>query len=172
MDFVSFLNIIIPAGLVLIGMYLTIKKFLQADFDKKLADVRIKNTELILPVRLQAYERVCLLLERLSPSNIIPRVNEPGFNAAVLNQRLIAEIREEFNHNLSQQVYMSDQAWDITKKAINDLNAIINAAAQTVNPEEKGIELAKDILQRFGSLENDPIQMALMTVKAEIRQFY
>ena len=172
MDFVSFLNIIIPAGLVLFGMYLTVKKFLQADFDKKLVDVKMKNTELILPTRLQAYERVCLLLERLSPSNIIPRVNEPGFNAAVLNQRLTAEIREEFNHNLSQQVYMSDQAWDVTKKAINDLNAIINASAQTVDPEAKGIELAKDILQRFGSLDQDPIQLALITVKSEIRQFY
>ena len=168
----QFLNITIPAALVLFGMYLMVKNFLQKDFEKKLADLRIKSSETILPIRLQAYERVCLLLERVSPSNIIPRVNDNAFNAAVLKQRLTSEIREELNHNLSQQVYMSDQAWDVTKKAINDLNAILNASAQTVDPEAKGIELAKDILERFSSLEQDPIQLALVTVKSEIRQFY
>ena len=82
------------------------------------------------------------------------------------------EIREELNHNLSQQVYMSDQAWLVTKSAIDDLIAIINASATTVDPEAKGIELAKDIFDRFGSLEQDPISTALVVVKSEIRQFY
>ena len=121
----SFLNITIPAALVLFGMYLMVKKFLQAEFETKLAQMKMKNSELILPSRLQAYERICLLLERVSPSNIIPRVNDNSFNAAVLQQRLTHEIREELNHNLSQQVYMSDQAWLTAKSAINDLNAII-----------------------------------------------
>jgi hypothetical protein len=172
MDFISFLNIVIPAGLVLFGMYLTVQKFLRADFDKKLIEIKMRNTELILPTRLQAYERVCLLLERLSPANLIPRINDTSFNAAAFKQRLSAEIREEYNHNLSQQVYMSDQAWDSTKNAINDLNAIINASAQTIEPDAKGIELAKDILERFVTLEQDPIQTALGIVKSEIRQLY
>lgn len=171
-SFIQFLNIVLPASIVLFGMYLTIKSFLEKDFQKKLIEVKMKNTELILPARLQAYERVCLLLERSSPANLVPRVNEANFNAAVLNQRLLSEVREELNHNLSQQVYMSDAAWDVTKAAINDLNSILNAAAQTVNPEAKGIELAKNIFERYSSLEQDPIQTALTTVKSEIRQFY
>ena len=153
-------------------MYLIVKSFLEKDFQKKLVEVKMKNTEMILPIRLQAYERVCLLLERLSPANLLPRVNNQGFNAAVFNQRLTSEIRDEFNHNLSQQVYISDAAWEVTKSAINDLNSVLNAAAQTVNPEAKGIELAKNIFERYSSLEVDPIQVALVTVKAEIRQFY
>ena len=168
----QFLNITIPAALVLLGMYLLVKNFLQKDFETKLTELRLKSSETILPIRLQAYERVCLLLERVSPSNIIPRVNDNSFNAAVLKQRLTMEIREELNHNLSQQVYMSDQAWAVTKSAIDDLIAIINASAATIDPEAKGIELAKDIFERYGSLEQDPIVLALVTVKSEIRQFY
>ncbi len=168
----QFLNITIPAALVLLGMYLLVKNFLQKDFEKKLADLRMKSAETILPIRLQAYERVCLLLERVSPSNIVPRLNDNSFNAAVFKQRLTMEIREELNHNLSQQVYMSDQAWAVTKSAIDDLIAIINASAGTVDPEAKGIELAKEIFERYGSLEQDPIVSALTIVKSEIRQFY
>ena len=171
-SFVQFLNTVLPASIVLFGMYLIVKSFLEKDFQKKLVEVKLKSSETILPIRLQAYERVCLLLERVSPANLVPRVNDQSFNAAVFNQRLISEVREEFNHNLSQQVYMSDAAWEVTKSAINDLNSVLNAAAQTVNPESKGIELAKNIFERYSSLEVDPIQVALLTVKAEIRQFY
>ena len=171
-SFIQFLNIILPASIVLFGMYLIVKSFLEKDFQKKLVEVKLKSSEIILPIRLQAYERICLLLERISPANLVPRVNDQSFNAAVFNQKLIAEVRDEYNHNLSQQVYMSDAAWEITKSAINDLNSILNASAQTVDPEAKGIELAKNILQRYSSLEIDPIQLALLTVKAEISQFY
>ncbi len=171
-SFVQLLNIILPASIVLFGMYLMVKSFLEKDFQKKLAEVKMKNTELILPIRLQAYERVCLLLERLSPANLVPRVNDPSYNAAVLNHRLLLEVREEYNHNLSQQVYMSDNAWNVTKNAINDLNSILNASAMSVDPEAKSIELAKAIFERYSSLEHDPLQVALLVVKAEIRQFY
>lgn len=171
-SFVQFLNAVLPAAIVLFGMYLIVKSFLEKDFQKKLVEIKLKSTETILPIRLQAYERICLLLERVSPSNLVPRINDSSYNAAVFNQRLIMEVREEFNHNLSQQVYMSDQAWNVTKAAINDLNSILNAAAQTVNPEAKGIELAKNIFERYSSLENDPIETALTIVKNEIREFY
>jgi len=170
--FIQFLNTVLPASIVLFGMYLMVKSFLEKDFQKKLVEVKMKSTETILPIRLQAYERVCLLLERVSPANLVPRVNDQSFNAAIFNQRLHTEVRDEVNHNISQQVYMSDAAWDVTISAINDLNSILNAAAATVNPEAKGIELAKNIFERYSSLEVDPIQVALLTVKAEIRQFY
>jgi hypothetical protein len=170
--FIQFLNTVLPASIVLFGMYLIVKSFLEKDFQKKLVEIKLKSTETILPIRLQAYERVCLLLERLSPANLVPRINDQSYNAAVFHKRLIMEVREEFNHNLSQQVYMSDNAWNVTKAAINDLNSILNAASGTVDPEAKGIELAKNIFERYGSLEQDPIATALTIVKDEIRQFY
>ena len=102
------LKIVLPAGLVIYGMYLTVMSFLNKEREKLLVDLKTQNTQTILPIRLQAGERLCLLLERITPNNLIRRVNNPTFSAADLHRQLLTEVREEFNHNLAQQVYFSD----------------------------------------------------------------
>jgi hypothetical protein len=169
---VEFLKLVIPAGLVLYAMYLTVKTFLSKDMERKLVEMRMKNTELVLPVRLQAYERMCLFLERISPNNLILRLNDPSFTARHFQQVLLSEIREEFNHNLSQQVYMSDKSWSLVKKSMEDVNVLINQAAQGLAPEAKGIDLAKAVFEKIILNESDPTEEALRFVKNEIRQVF
>ena len=166
------LQITLPAALVMYVMYLTIKTFLQKEFEKRAIEIQLKNKELILPTRLQAYERVCLLLERIAPSNIIPRVNQPEFTSGALHARLLSEIRDELNHNLSQQVYMSDAAWNVAKHAVQDITTTINNVAQGVNPESKSIELAKAIFEHMVNKPEDSIASGLTFVKNEIRKLY
>lgn len=167
-----FLTMALPAGLVLFAMYLVVKSFLTKEFEKKLVEVRLKNKELILPARMQAYERVCLLLERISPNNLVLRVNDPSMTAGELHQRLLIEIREEFNHNLSQQVYMSDQSWDLVKQAVQDVTTIVNRGAEHVAGDARGVELAKAIFEDLIQQNQDPMRNALTFVKNEIRQLY
>lgn len=166
------IQIVLPASLVMFVMYLTIKTFLQKEFEKKAVEIKLKNRELIVPVRLQAYERICLLLERISPANLIPRVNQPDFASGFLHARLLSEVRDELNHNAAQQVYMSDQAWELTKHAIQEVTTIINHTAQNVNPESKSIELVKAIFDHMVQKEDDAIAAALTFVKNEIRSLY
>ncbi|MCU0416303.1 MAG: hypothetical protein MUE33_03865 [Cytophagaceae bacterium] len=163
-------KIIFPAGLVLYAMYLVVKSFLSKDFEKKLVDIKIKNNEVILPVRLQAYERICLFLERITPHNLIVRVNERGMSAPQLQQRLLAEIREEFAHNMSQQVYMSDESWLRVKQTMEEITTLINTSAQGLSPEHSSIDLAKVVFDRLMQLPNDPVQPTLTFIKNEIRQ--
>ncbi|HSZ26338.1 MAG TPA: hypothetical protein VK766_11480, partial [Cytophagaceae bacterium] len=139
----DFLKILLPAAAVMYGMFLTVKSFLNKDLEKRLVDIRIKNNELVLPIRLQAYERMALFLERISPHNLILRVNDPAYNVIQLHQRMLMEIREEYNHNLSQQVYMSDQAWGLVKTSMEEVIAVINKSTINIPPDAKGIELAK-----------------------------
>jgi len=166
------LKIILPATAVLYAMYLTINAFLNKDFEKRLLEIKLKQTEQILPIRLQAYERVCMLLERISPNNLIIRVNENEFNSGFFHQKLLFEIREEFNHNLSQQVYISEEAWQLVKGAVQEINKVINTAAQQVDPESSSIELAKAVFEIMMAQEQDPIQAALLPVKAEIQKLF
>jgi hypothetical protein len=166
------LAIVLPSAAVLYAMFLTVKAFLNKDFEKRLADLRIKNQELILPARLQAYERICLFLERISPSNLVVRVNNPQFTVGQLHQELLGHIREEFNHNLSQQVYMSDQSWSMTKNAMQDVISIINQAAEGLDREARGMVLAKAILDYLVQLDQEPVGTALTFVKNEIRALY
>lgn len=165
-------KILFPAAAVLYGMYLTVKSFLNKDFEKRLVEIKVKNTEQILPLRLQAYERMCLFLERISPHNLVVRLNEPAYTVAQFHQRLLMEIREEFNHNLSQQIYTSDQSWALIKNAMEEVVAVINKSAIGMPQDARSIELAKMIFENLVQRTEDPTAKALKFIKNEIRQVF
>lgn len=166
---IDFGKILLPAGTVLYAMFLVVKSFLTKELEKKLIDIKIKNTETVLPIRLQAYERICLFLERISPNNLVIRLNNASLTAPQFQQVLIAEIRQEFNHNLSQQVYLSDEAWSMVKNAMEDIVSVVNIAAQQLKSDDKSVDLAKKIFELMMEKNNDPIAVVLKKVKDEIR---
>lgn len=173
MDFVAdLLKIVLPAGLVIYGMYLTVVSFLNKEREKLLIDLKTQNTQIILPIRLQASERLCLLLERITPNNLVRRVNQAEFSAKDLHTLLLVEVREEFNHNLSQQVYFADETWETVKRAVESVVTLINSSFQDMNDEARGIDLAKRIFQRSLDQKNDGIQIALTQIKSEIRIYF
>jgi glutathionyl-hydroquinone reductase len=165
-------KILLPSALLLYAMYLTVKTFISKDFEKKLVEIRQKNIETVLPIRLQAYERMCLFLERISPHNLVVRVNDPSYNVAQLHQTLLREIREEYSHNMSQQIYMSDQSWTMVKNAMDQVVKIINNASENLSREARGIELAKAIFDRLMQLSEDPTAPALKFLKNEIQKVF
>lgn len=167
-----FISIVFPSAAVLVGMYLTVKTFISKDFEKKLIEMKVKNNEVVMPLRLQAYERVALLLERITPNNLVVMVNQPGMNVAVLRQMLLNQIREEFGHNMAQQIYISEDVWAHVKGAVNDLNIVINDSAQGLDVEAPSVELAKAIFQRYESLPFDPVANTIAKLKAEIRLLF
>jgi hypothetical protein len=166
------LKIILPAALVIYAMYLTVMSFLKKDRDRMLVELKTQNTQTVLPIRLQAGERLCLLLERITPNNLIRRVNQPSFSARELHGQLLSEVREEFNHNLSQQIYFSDETWESVKRAVENVVTLVNTGLQDLNDEARGIDLAKRIFQLSLDQKYDPIQIALKNVKSEIRIYY
>ena len=172
MDYTTeLIKILVPALLVLYAMYLVVRSFLNKQFDQKMIELKAKNTEVILPIRLQAYERVALLLERVSPNNMLLRLSDPGISAFDFQHLLLKEIREEQNHNLSQQVYMSDEAWNATKNAINTIITIIQTASANMDETKNAVDLAESIFGEMMKLENDPAIEALSIVKSELRLF-
>ena len=166
---IDFGKILLPAGTVLYAMFLVVKSFLTKELEKKLIDIKTKNTEIVLPIRLQAYERICLFLERISPNNLVVRLNNVSLSASQFQQVLITEIRQEFNHNLSQQVYLSDNSWEMVKNAMEDIVSVVNIAAQQLKSDDKSVDLAKKIFELMMEKNNDPIAAALKKIKDEIR---
>lgn len=166
------LKILLPAALVLYGMYALVNNYLTKEAQKRVLELRMKNSEIVLPIRLQAYERICLLLERLAPSNLLVRVSSAGQSAADYQRTLLAEIRNEFNHNLSQQIYMSDQAWVIVKRAKEDIVTLINQVYQELPEQAKGSDLAKKVLERVLADNIDPTGQAISFLKQEINQVF
>lgn len=168
----EFLKIILPAVLVLYAVYLIVKSFLDKELQKQVISLREKNTEIVLPIRLQAYERMVLFLERISPQNLLRRLNAGELSARELRHVLLHEIREEYNHNLSQQVYMSDESWHSVRNAMEEVIALVNQAADTLPEEAKAIDLNRRILQKTMEENLDPAGPALKKIKDEIRQTF
>ena len=171
-EFIDLAKILAPAALMLYLAYLLVRSFLNNQLEEIKFQIKQKGQETALPIRLQAYERVCLLLERLSPDNLIPRLNNAEYSAGQFRQVLLSEAREEFNHNLSQQVYMSDEAWSYVKSAVEDTLSMINEAGNSVGPEEKSLDLAKKIFDLNIERKPDMHTTALLFVKDEARKLY
>ena len=166
------LKITLPAGIVLYAVFLVVRSFLNKQLDEYKFSISQKNQEVILPIRLQAYERICLLLERVSPGNIIPRLNENGMSAKQFQADLIIEIRNEFNHNLAQQVYLSEDAWAYVSGAIEQLISMINESGNQLNEGATSLDLARLIFEKSMRQESDVIKNALSAVKKEIQQLF
>ena len=169
---IEFGKLLIPALLVLYAMYLTVKSVLEKNLEGKEIDLKIKNYEPLLPLRLQAYERIALLLERISPNNIMLRLNRPDLTAKEFQIILVKEIREEFNHNISQQIYIGEETWALVRKAIEDTINLINKSAMNMKEEAKSVDLTKAVFAEVMGDQVDSIQYALSQLKKEVSQFY
>jgi hypothetical protein len=168
----EFAKLLIPAAAVLYGMFLVVKSFIQKEIDKGHIEVKSKNSEVILPLRLQAYERICLFLERIAPNNLVVRVRDNSFNAGQFHHALINDIREEYNHNLSQQIYVSDKSWNLVKGAKEEIIALVNQSAEGLASDAKSLDLAKRIFQKILDKKADPTVVALTQIKEEVRSLY
>jgi hypothetical protein len=170
---VEFAKLILPAAAVLYAMYLTVKSFLNKEMGQKMVELKAQNSSAVVPTRLQAYERLTLLLERISPNNLVRRLNDSNYSAKEFQQILIANIREEFNHNLSQQIYVGEEVWQMTRNAMEDVILTINQAAEGLDDKARSIELARNIFNQQVQKEQDAISQALAVLKSEVReQFY
>ena len=169
---IELLKLIIPAGAVLYGMYLVMQGFISRDLSARQLEIRGKSIETVLPNRLQAYERICLLLERISPQNLLIRVGHGGLTAKDYQRLLLEEIRNEYNHNVSQQVYMSEAVWTLVRNSREDLVMTINESMSGLPEEASGLDLARKVMERTVGKNVDPIGHALSELKKEIQQVF
>lgn len=166
------LKYILPSVVVAATAYYLIHLFLTRETESRLKEAQIQNKSLITPIRLQAYERIVLFLERISPQNLILRVNEPGMTARDLQSVLIRQIRDEYEHNLSQQVYLSNKSWELVKTAKEDLIKIVNTSAAQIGDEATSTDLAQKIFEEYLRADKTSVSFALDFVKKEIYQVF
>jgi hypothetical protein len=169
---IEFGKIIIPASLVLYAVFLTVRSFIAKEIELKKLEIRTRSMETILPARLQAYERMTLFLERIAPQNLLIRLNNPGFTARDFQKVLLDEIRNEYNHNVSQQVYMGEDVWNQIRNAKEDLIILINESASQLPPEATSIDLSKRIFEAVMNKNVDLINHALIELRKEIQQTF
>lgn len=123
-----------------------------------------------LPLRLQAYERMTLFLERISLTKLLIRITPISENTNDYENLVIAHIEQEFEHNLTQQIYMSDECWSIITTAKNATIQMIRKANITegIDTVDKLRELLlNDLLEK-----QSPSNAALAYIKNEVGQLW
>lgn len=167
--YLEILKYTIPGVLVIVATYIIIGKFFSNEEDKREHEIRRANQKVAFPTRLRAYERLILFLERTSPENLIPRVLKSNITIIELQGLLIKNIREEFEHNLSQQIYVSDETWSLVVTVKENLVKLVNVGAANTKPTDRAIELSKLILEMHSTAEVTPTETAIEHIKKEVR---
>ena len=153
-------------------MYLLVKRYFDNEQKERLLQMKIderrETLKVVTPIRLQAYERMALFLERISPDSLVLRCYQPGMDLKLLQGVMTKNIRDEWEHNLSQQVYLSSEAWNRIRNAKDEMIGIINSAAISTPADADPTRLASNIFATVTQGEL-PTASALEFVKQEMR---
>ncbi|GAB7087738.1 DUF7935 family protein [Marinifilum fragile] len=159
---------ILPSLVVFATAYFVIKAFFKRDEQKRKQEIFLNNQKEITPIRLQAYERLIIFLERIHPESLIVRENVIGMNNQQLQQKLVSAIRTEFEHNLSQQMYVSGELWKQIKAAKENIIQLINSEASQLITTDSSLGLSKAVIESHMQIQNAEIDKAIATLKNEV----
>ncbi len=159
-------------GIIAIAVaYTIVKNDLKQYFKLAKPDERSQIKLQLLPLRLQAHERLVVFIERINPANLLLRLHEPGISLAGLQSAILNEIRSEYQHNIAQQLYISSATWDVVSKLKDDTLAMINNAVRTLPEDAQGVDLSRKVLQYMANMEKNPYDLTLSVIKKDIHQF-
>jgi hypothetical protein len=170
---IDLLKIILPATVVFLAVYFLFQKFFKNETERREFEIKKAALNLTTPQKIQAYERIVIFLERVNPNNLVIRVNKHGITSRQLHQDLISTIKSEYEHNISQQIFVSHNTWELVKTAKEEIIKLINIAATKVPTDAPSNELAMMILNIVANLDKKmPNEIALDYAKKEIARIF
>ncbi len=161
------IKITVPALIVFATVYYLLKTYLDKQYQLRALEFRHKQQSTTIPLRLQAYERLSLFCERISISGLVLRLQEKDQTSAALRVAMLLTIQQEFEYNITQQVYVSEQLWQIIKISRDDTVNLINGIAEKVDPKAPSKELAGMMLKFMDNQPASALDKALVAIKKE-----
>lgn len=171
--FLDLLKYTIPGLVVFLTAYYLLKLYLDDRLRYELAAQRSESMKITLPLRLQAYERLTLLCDRVSIPNTLLRIRMPGMTVGDLRGGLMLAISQEFDHNTSQQLYVSETLWQIISFAKNDTLNFVVQTASDLDPAANADALVNALLHDIDELKGATVlQRALIAIRTEAGQLF
>jgi len=163
----------IPGLVVFAAVYFTLDSYLSSENKRRNMEIKSMYYRETLPIRLQAYERLTLFLERISPNSLISRINKSDMTARDLHLQILQNIKMEYEHNLSQQLYLPVDTWIMVVGVKEEIISIINQVALDVPPSASSKDLSRRIIEYFINSEDViPTQKALNILKTEVSKIF
>lgn len=155
-------------------MYLLVKRYFDNEQKERLLQMKIderrETLKVVTPIRLQAYERMALFLERISPDSLVLRCYQPGMDLKLLQGVMTKNIRDEWEHNLSQQVYLDSATWARIREAKDEMVNLVNSSAVTLTDTDDPTRLAASIFA--SAAKHLPTDKALEELHKEINELF
>ncbi|MCB0639797.1 MAG: hypothetical protein KDC54_24405 [Lewinella sp.] len=160
-------KIAFPALIVAFTIYFVLREQFAQQARLRQLEKQREYKQASLPVRLQAYERLSLLCERLAIPSLLLRIRNEEMNAATLRISLMLAIQQEFEHNITQQVYVSDQLWAIIQATRDDALQFLDIVSEKVDKKATGAQFSEALLHFHAQREADPIATAQSAIRKE-----
>jgi hypothetical protein len=173
------MNIWIGLGFGLLGMlviavmaYQLVKQLIDEEGKRRASKHALADRNAIMPLRLQAYERAVLFLDRMNPGELVLRVHKSHMDARTLHMELLTTIKEEYGHNVSQQLYMSDSAWTTVKQAAEETKRLMNVAFERTPKNATGTDYSRQVFEVLAQLPHTPSQAAIQVLRKEFQGLF
>ena len=171
-EFAQMLMYTVPSVVVGALAYLLVHRLIQNEQNRHLMEVKKENLKYSTPIIFQAHERLTLFLERIQMSSVISRVHKPGMSARLLQTELINNIKTEFEHNITQQLYVSKNSWELVKKAKEESMKAVSLGMSKLQDGATAIDLAREVLTITAAQDHDWTQKAIDALKSELRKTF
>lgn len=163
---------ILPLIVLLIAIMIILNHFAKREKTKLKFDLIKANNKLITPVKLQAYERIVLFLERIRPDALALRLTKSKMTSKQIQIQMLSTIRNEFNHNLSQQLYLSDETWAAVVYAKEQITRMVNFTGTKVDTKTVSQAFTSVLIEMYNDADTKPIETSVELVKREAAQFF
>tara|TARA_R100000935_G_C2828851_1_gene163866 strand:- start:1036 stop:1557 length:522 start_codon:yes stop_codon:yes gene_type:complete len=170
MDDINIINLIfylLPAIIVGVISFYFFKMHISNEEIRRQYQIRLENQKIALPIKLQAFERMALFLERISMGKLLIRIKPKSNDLEAYEDMLVQTIDQEFDHNLAQQIYLTPECWNVIKTSKNATIGIIRKTAKK-DDVKNADELRQNILNALMN-KTPPTEAALDYIKNEVR---
>ncbi len=144
-------------------------KHLKNKYDVALLSNQSKPDPQVTELRVQAYERLTLMCDRVSLPKLIRRIKVDGMSAKDFKMALYIAIAQEYEHNTTQQIYLSEKLWQILSLSRNQIMTIIEESESELDDDASAYDLEVAIYDRVGELATEPAIVAKTAVTTEAR---
>ncbi len=157
----------IPALIVFATAYYMLNALLKRQSEAQMLELKQKQSETTLPIKLTAYERLSLFCERIAMHNLVLRQRQPGMSAEQLRLSMLLSIQQELEHNITQQVYVSHELWQIIKVARDHHVRIINEVYDELEEKATAEVYSNKLLDTMRALPGSSLDKAQLAIKKE-----
>lgn len=161
---------LIPAVAIVIIAFLAINRPVQMEKIKQKSIALRETHKILTPAKLSALERLTLLMQRITPEAMIMRQNVGIMRVDELQLALLTSLREEFDHNTSQQLYVSEETWEAVVKAKDAITQAVNKIASSLPADASATVLAERLISFYAALEDTPTEEASDCIREELNK--